>query len=145
MTLLPFFQVSHQQSDTLIWLMFGISIPVLVMYLSQTFLALSSTTVIGALAAYTYPNVSINLQSILEKEYQPPLYQYPTSLTQGIVPVRELSLSPPVSLSNSRIERYPLSQRLLASCTCLHCHLRWVRKHRSRPVASQWVAAAGRP
>jgi hypothetical protein len=33
------------------------------------------------------PDVSLNLQDILNKAHQGPLYTYPTSLTQGIVPV----------------------------------------------------------
>lgn len=33
------------------------------------------------------PDVSTGLQEILNKAHQGPLYDYPTSLTQGIVPV----------------------------------------------------------
>ena len=34
-----------------------------------------------------HPDVSNSLQEILNKAHQGPLYTYPTSLTQGIVPV----------------------------------------------------------
>ena len=33
------------------------------------------------------PDLSLSLQDILNKAHQGPLYTYPTSLTQGIVPV----------------------------------------------------------
>lgn len=34
------------------------------------------------------PDVSVALQKILNQAHQGPLYVYPTSLTQGIIPVR---------------------------------------------------------
>ena len=46
--------------------------------------------VVGTLAASSMPDVSNSLQDILNKAHQGPLYTYPTSLTQGIVPVRPL-------------------------------------------------------
>jgi hypothetical protein len=54
------------------------------MYLTEALVGLGGIQV--ALASYQYPNVSTKLQSILNQEYQAPLYTYPTSLTQGIVP-----------------------------------------------------------
>jgi len=33
------------------------------------------------------PDVSLSLQAILNQAHQGPLYIYPTSLTQGIIPV----------------------------------------------------------
>ena len=42
--------------------------------------------VVGTLAS-SFPDVSKSLQDILNKAHQGPLYTYPTSLTQGIVPV----------------------------------------------------------
>jgi hypothetical protein len=44
--------------------------------------------VVGTLASSFGPDVSTSLQDILNKAHQGPLYTYPTSLTQGIVPVR---------------------------------------------------------
>jgi hypothetical protein len=38
------------------------------------------------------PDVSNSLQEILNKAHQGPLYTYPTSLTQGIMPVSLYSL-----------------------------------------------------
>lgn len=39
------------------------------------------------------PDVSPSLQAILNKAHQGPLYTYPTSLTQGIVPVSILQIA----------------------------------------------------
>ena len=49
-------------------------------------------TVFSALVAITtltscFPSVSPGFQQILDKAYKAPLYSYPTSLTQGIIPV----------------------------------------------------------
>ena len=63
------------------------------MYLSRALLGLSSFAT-ASLAAYSDPNVSTKLQDILNHAYQAPLYTYPTSLTQGIVPVRQRSPNP---------------------------------------------------
>ena len=50
-----------------------------------------TSPIIAALLAAAYanavpPDVSASLQQILNQAHQPPLYTYPTSLTQGIVP-----------------------------------------------------------
>lgn len=51
---------------------------------------LLSAGVVGTLASsYPAPDVSLSLQDILNKAHQGPLYSYPTSLTQGIVPVSQ--------------------------------------------------------
>ena len=41
---------------------------------------------ISSVVAASTPDVSLSLQSILSLAHQAPLYDYPTSLTQGIVP-----------------------------------------------------------
>jgi hypothetical protein len=41
----------------------------------------------GGVVAASAPDVSPSLQDILNKAHQAPLYTYPTSLTQGIIPV----------------------------------------------------------
>ena len=56
-----------------------------VWYLSFALLGLSISSVVGEVVAG--PDVSLNLQDILNQAHQGPLYTYPTSLTQGIVPV----------------------------------------------------------
>jgi hypothetical protein len=45
-----------------------------------------------------HPDVSTSLQQILNKAHQGPLYTYPTSLTQGIIPV---SLNRPLEFAHS--------------------------------------------
>ncbi len=39
------------------------------------------------------PDVSPNLQEVLNKAHQGPLYTYPTSFTQGIIPVRTIRIT----------------------------------------------------
>lgn len=50
-----------------------------------------TSTILTAFTAAPYavavaPDVSTALQQILNQAYQGPLYTYPTSLTQGIIP-----------------------------------------------------------
>ena len=65
--------------------------PLLVLFVVMAFILsilLFSAAVVETLAStYPAPDVSISLQDILNKAHQGPLYTYPTSLTQGIVPV----------------------------------------------------------
>lgn len=125
--------------NTLFWLAVAISFPFITMYLSQSLLWLSSLAA-STFAASSYPNVSTKLQGILDDAYQGPLYTYPTSLTQGIVPVR-------ARIAQNRLqdllllERHSLSQRLLASCSGLLRHLCWVCQHRGRCLAREWNTA----
>jgi len=50
---------------------------------SRLFAALA---LVSATSVASEPDVSIALQNILNQAHQAPLYTYPTSLTQGIVP-----------------------------------------------------------
>jgi hypothetical protein len=68
--------------------------------------------VVGILAAASMPDVSNSLQDILNKAHQGPLYTYPTSLTQGIVPVRSLPSLHQITEFNEVLERNPFPQRL---------------------------------
>ncbi len=55
--------------------------------LAYAFLSFASTGA-GVWAEISgHPDVSPGLQEILDRAHQGPLYSYPTSLTQGIVPV----------------------------------------------------------
>jgi hypothetical protein len=54
-------------------------------YMSFTLLGLWNGVVLGEVVAA--PDLSLSLQDILNKAHQGPLYTYPTSLTQGIMPV----------------------------------------------------------
>lgn len=56
-----------------------------VWYLSFALLGLWNGKALGEVVSG--PDVSQSLQDILNKAHQGPLYTYPTSLTQGIVPV----------------------------------------------------------
>jgi hypothetical protein len=56
-----------------------------VWYLGFVLLGLWNGKVLGEVVAG--PDLSLGLQDILNKAHQGPLYTYPTSLTQGIVPV----------------------------------------------------------
>ena len=56
-----------------------------VWYLSFALLGLWNGKVVGEMVSG--PDVSLSLQDILNQAHQGPLYTYPTSLTQGIVPV----------------------------------------------------------
>ena len=69
-----------------------VSIPLITMYLTRLLLGLGSAQAV--LAAYSYPNVSTKLEGILNQAYQAPLYTYPTSLTEGIVPVKQYLSTP---------------------------------------------------
>ncbi len=46
----------------------------------------STVFTLAASVSALNPNVSPALQKVLNQAYQPPLYTYPTSLTQGIIP-----------------------------------------------------------
>ena len=48
--------------------------------------SVSAFLTLATLGLAINPDVSPALQQILDKAHQPPLYTYPTSLTQGIVP-----------------------------------------------------------
>ena len=80
---------------------------------------LLSAGVVGTLASsYPAPDLSLSLQDILNKAHQGPLYTYPTSLTQGIVPVsREYILGVRDLEANKGLERNPFSQRLYIPST----------------------------
>ena len=54
--------------------------------LALAFLGFESAGIIGRVEA-AGPDVSKGLQDVLNKAHQGPLYDYPTSFTQGIVPV----------------------------------------------------------
>jgi hypothetical protein len=66
----------------LLLIMAGVST---VLYMSFALLGLWNGRVRGEVVAG--PDLSPSLQDILNKAHQGPLYTYPTSLTQGIVPV----------------------------------------------------------
>ena len=61
-----------------------------VWYMSFALLGLWNGRVVGE----TVPDVSLSLQDILNQAHQGPLYTYPTSLTQGIVPVCRIFSAP---------------------------------------------------
>lgn len=54
---------------------------------------------------------SDSLQDILDKAHQGPLYVYPTSLTQEIVPVRILPLVLPLKKPPNNLTQCPISER----------------------------------
>jgi hypothetical protein len=63
----------------------SLNLTLVMAFISSTLLL--TLGVVGTLASSSVPDVSISLQDILNKAHQGPLYTYPTSLTQGIVPV----------------------------------------------------------
>jgi hypothetical protein len=60
-------------------------------YMSFALLGLWNTKVFAEVVAG--PDLSLSLQAILNQAHQGPLYTYPTSLTQGIVPVSWICFS----------------------------------------------------
>ena len=73
---------TYDRYSSLLLIMAGIST---VLYTAFALLSTVSRGVLGEVVAS--PDVSLSLQDILNKAHQGPLYTYPTSLTQGIVPV----------------------------------------------------------
>ncbi len=75
----------HSLSLTLLVAMASISTCLMLAY---AFLGASSNWIGGVSAEVpSSPDVSPSLQDILDKAHKGPLYTYPTSLTQGILPV----------------------------------------------------------
>lgn len=69
--------------------------------LALAFLGYSGPRTVGAEVPGS-PDVSPSLQDILDKAHKGPLYTYPTSLTQGIIPVCLLVTMKPRILPNQR-------------------------------------------
>jgi hypothetical protein len=64
----------------------ALNLTVAMAFLSATFVLMLG--VVGTFASSSQmPDVSTSLQKILDQAHKGPLYTYPTSLTQGIIPV----------------------------------------------------------
>ena len=99
---------------------------------------LGPVALVATAIASSTPDVSNALQSILNKAHQG-IYDYPTSLTQGIVPVRRTARCiHALRLTHQSIEGNPQPQRLLARCALLQRPFGGSGIRRVRRLALQW-------